>query len=173
MSSGGIVAIVGNPNPRSRTSRAAELVAERLGQLLGSSGPPGTRTIELAEHGPSLLEWGNPAGRELKTTVLGAAALVVATPTYKASFTGLLKLFLDQFDAGELGQTPTVAVMTGGSATHALAVDVHLVPVLVEIGASCPARGLFLAGDDVDDPTAAVDRWFEVARPALVRALAI
>jgi FMN reductase len=170
MSPSRVVTIVGNPNARSRTTRAAELVADHLAELLGSASSPGT--IELADHGPSLLTWGDPTVRELKATVLEAAALVVATPTYKASFTGLLKLFLDQFDAGELRQTPTVALMTGGSATHALAVDVHLVPVLLEIGASCPARGLFLAGDEVDDPAPAVDRWFAGARPALARALA-
>ena len=60
-----------------------------------------------------------PPWRELKTEVLGARALVIASPTYKAAYTGLLKLFLDQFDAGELHGIPTAAVMTGGSLAHA------------------------------------------------------
>ena len=57
------------------------------------------------------------------------SALVVATPTYKASFTGLLKIFLDQIDAGELAGIPTVALMTGGSDAHALAVLTRVAPV--------------------------------------------
>lgn len=164
-----IVVVVGNPKPASRTRAAAELVAGELAVLAGVASAPDV--IDLAEHGSSLLGWGDPVVAELKRRVLDAGALVVATPTYKASYTGLLKLFLDQFDAGELAGAPTIALMTGGSATHALAVDVHLVPVLVEIGASCPARGLYLAGPEVDDPGPAVDRWMATARPALTRAL--
>ena len=106
-----------------------------------------------------------------KAEVLDADAVVVASPTYKAAYTGLLKLFLDQFDAGELHGIPTVAVMTGGSFAHALAVDVHLVPVLTEIGASCPTRGLYLWGPELDAPEEPVERWFERAGPPLRRAL--
>ncbi len=100
---------------------------------------------------------------ELKATVLGADRLVVASPTYKAAYTGLLKLFLDQFGHGELGGVATVPLMTGGSRDHSLAVEVHLRPVLVEIGASCPSRGLFLGGPEVDDPGPAVTAWWDDA----------
>ena len=108
---------------------------------------------------------------ELKATVLRADGLVVASPTYKAAYTGLLKLFLDQFDKDELGGVPTVAMMTGGSAAHALAVEVHLRPVLVEIGASLPAAALYFAGPEVDDPAPVIETWLATARPAR-RALA-
>jgi FMN reductase len=165
-----IVTIVGNPKPASRTRAAAEAVASALGEL--QIGPSRLTTIELADHGEALLRWGAPEVAELKGTVRGAAGLVVASPTYKAAYTGLLKLFLDQFDKDELGGTPTVAMMTGGTPTHALAVEVHLRPVLIEIGASLPARGLFLAGPEVDDPTAAIDTWAATASAPLRRALA-
>jgi len=169
MTTGGVVAVVGNPKPASRTRDAAEIVGRRLATLAGVTDP--LSVIDLADHGPKLLGWGDPTVAELTATVIGARALVIATPTYKAAYTGLLKLFLDQFDAGALHGIPTVALMTGGSLAHALAVDVHLVPVLVEIGASCPARGLFLAGPDVDSPEPAVAQWFDTATPALARAL--
>jgi FMN reductase len=175
---GRIVAIVGNPRPASRTRAAAEAVAARLCDLLAD--PPESAgaarrdiaTIDLADHGDALLRWGSPEVSELKSVVLGASGLVVASPTYKAAYTGLLKLFLDQFDKDELGGVPTVALMTGGSAAHALAVEVHLRPVLVEIGASLPTRGLFLAGPDVDEPAAVVDAWMTDAAQPLRRALA-
>ena len=127
--------------------------------------------IDLAEHGTSLLGWGDPEAAALKARVLAAPALVVATPTYKATYTGLLKLFLDQFDAGELGGVVTVPVMTGAATVHALALDVHLVPVLVEIGASCHVRGPFLAGPDVDEPSSAVASWMGRSREVLARTL--
>ena len=170
MQSGGVVAVVGNPKPASRTAFAARLVAQELETLIGTGLEPDV--IDLAEHGASLLSWGDSAVAALKARVLAAPALVVATPTYKATYTGLLKLFLDQFDAGELAGVVTVPVMTGAATVHALALDVHLVPVLVEIGASCPVRGPFLAGPEVDDPAAAVDSWMERSHQILARALA-
>lgn len=96
---------------------------------------------------------------------------MVASPTYKASFTGLVKLFLDAFAHDELGGLPTVAVMTGGSPDHGLALQHHLVPVLVEIGASCPTRGLYVSGPAVDDPEATIEAWLATAGPVLARAL--
>ena len=170
MSTHHVVAVVGNPKPASRTAVVAELVARELSALTGTASEPDV--IELAEHGPALAGWGDPVVAVLKARVLAAPALVVATPTYKATYTGLLKLFLDQFDAGELAGVVTVPVMTGAASAHSLAIDVHLVPVLVEIGASCPVRGPFLAGPEVDDPVPAVEAWAERSRPILRRALA-
>ena len=67
------------------------------------------------------------------------------SPTFKATYTGLLKLFLDRF-AGQTGLRGVVAIplMLGAGERHALAVETHFKPVLVELGATCPASGLFL-----------------------------
>ena len=164
-----VVVVVGNPRAASRTRAVAEAVAQRVASAAGEGTP--IRTIELADAGGALLRWGDPGVEAWRAEVTAAAALVIATPTYKASYTGLLKCFLDRFDAGELGGMPTVAVMTGASAAHALAVDVHLTPVLVEIGASCPAPGLYVWGPDQDDPTNAVAQWWSRAKRAVSRAL--
>ena len=168
----GIVTIVGNPKPASRTRAAGEAVAAAVADLLpGGSDGDATTTIDLAGHGDALLRWGDPEVADLKATVLGGDGLVVASPTYKAAYTGLLKLFLDQFDKDELGGVPTVALMTGGSAAHALAVEVHLRPVLIEIGASLPTRGLYFAGPEVDDPTPVIGTWLaDRGRAAAARA---
>lgn len=160
--------MVGNPQPASRTAAIARRVGSRLGELASLTG---VRTIDLAEQPEPLLRWGDPAVAEWKQQVRAARLLVVATPTYKASFTGLVKLFLDAFDQDELGGLTTVALMTGGSADHRLAVQHHLVPVLVEIGASCPARGLYVAGPAVDDPEPTLEAWLATAGPVLLRAL--
>jgi FMN reductase len=164
-----IVVVVGNPQRASRTTRAATLVGERLASLIDGA----TVVVEVADLGPALLSWGDPTVASAKETVLGARALVVASPTYKASFTGLVKLFLDQFDAGALTGAPVVPLMTGGSAAHALAVEHHLRPVLIEIGASCPTPGLFLFGEQQDDPEPFVSTWFDAQRAVLARALGV
>jgi FMN reductase len=156
-----VVTVVGNPQAQSRTRSAAEAVAALL--AAGAD----TVTIDLADHGPELLGWGSPVVAELKAQVLGASRLVIASPTYKAAYTGLLKLFLDQFGKGELAGTVTVPMMTGGSADHSLAVEVHLRPVLVEIGAACPTRGLYVYGPAVDDPGPTIAAWWTEAQHLL------
>lgn len=161
------VVVVGNPQPGSRTRSAAELVARQLAAL--TSAPDDVLVIELATVGTQLLEWSNQNVAQLKSIVLGAQSLVVSSPTYKASYTGLLKLFVDQFDRDELAGLTTVAVMTGASAAHSLVVETQLKPVLVEIGASLPTRGVYLYGPALDDPTAAVAEWYQSARRPLER----
>lgn len=161
------VVVVGNPQPGSRTRAAAELVGRQLAAL--TSAPDDVLVIDLADVGDQLLDWGNPNVAQLKSIVLGAQALVVASPTYKAGYTGLLKLFLDQFDRDELDGLTTVAVMTGGNPAHALVVETHLKPVLVEIGASLPTRGIYLSGGAIDDPATALTEWYQVARRPLER----
>jgi FMN reductase len=139
-----VVVVVGNPKPMSRTRAAAELVAEQL------TGQPPARVIDVVDLGPGLLGWGDPAVAEAKQAVLAADLLIVASPTFKATYTGLLKLFLDQFGQGELDGTPTFALMLGGSPAHALAPELTLRPVLVEIGASCPAPSLYLIDSEYE-----------------------
>lgn len=154
------VVVVGNPKPGSRTRRAAELVAERL------TGTVPAAVIELAELGPALLGWGDPAVDAAKRAVAGADLVVFASPTYKATYTGLLKLFLDQFAAGELHGTTAVALMLGGSPYHALAGELTLKPVLSEIGCSCPTPALFLL-DSAWEASPELDAWVERAREVL------
>ena len=65
---------------------------------------------------------------------------MVASPTYKASCTGLLKLFLERFPGRWQGVT-AVLLMLGGHWKHALAANLLLKPILVELGAICPSAG--------------------------------
>jgi FMN reductase len=162
-----VVVVSGNPQAPSRTGRAAELVGTKVAALVGQSDE--TTMVELAGRGPALLGWGDPAVAELKATVCSADVLVIASPTFKAGVSGLLKLFLDQFDHDELAGVTTIAMMTGGGPAHSLAVESQLKPVLVEIGASLPTRGLYISGPEVDDPEPAVDAWLTLAGPILLR----
>ena len=66
--------------------------------------------------------------------------LVLATPTYKASYTGLLKLFLDVFPAGSLSSTVVMPLIVSGGPAHRHLGDLQLRPVLSELGAVCRRR---------------------------------
>jgi FMN reductase len=139
------VVVVGNPKVGSRTRQAAEQLAERL------TGGPASTVIEVAELGPGLLGWGDPVVAAAKETVRSASLLIVASPTFKATYTGLLKLFLDHFGAGELVGVVAVPLMLGAGPHHALAPELLLRPVLTEIGCSCPLPGLYLLDSQYTD----------------------
>ena len=93
--------------------------------------------------------------------------VVIASPTYKATYTGLIKLFLDRFSAGSLSGVTAVPLMLGGHWKHALAADLLLKPVLVELGATCPTPGLFLIESQFAEGDA-LDSWLERARPQVI-----
>jgi len=155
-----IVVLVGNPKPRSRTYQAAHLVAERL------VGRPPDLSVDLADLGGALLDWSDAGVADLVTAVQASDLAVVASPTYKATYTGLLKLFLDRIPGGALARVTAVPLMLGGHWRHALAADLLLKPVLVELGATCPTRGLFLPESEYAGGET-LDSWLELARPQL------
>jgi FMN reductase len=159
----GTIAVVGNPKPRSRTRSAAELVVERL------TGAPPDVVVDVVDLGAGLLAWGDPAVGEAVEALRAADVAVVASPTYKATYTGLLKLFLDQVPTGDLAGVVAVPLMLGGGPTHFLAPELLLKPVLVELGATAPTRGLYLMEKSWDDP-AALDPWLATAAPQVAAA---
>jgi FMN reductase len=152
-----VATVVGNPKPRSRTFRAAGLVAERL------TGRPPDITIDLADLGAELLDWSSAPVAAAKESVKSCDLVIVASPTYKGTYTGLLKLFLDRFGADELFGVTAVPVMLGGDLRHSLAPEVLLKPVLAELGLTSPTRGLFLVDSSYDDP-AVLDAWAGAAQ---------
>jgi FMN reductase len=150
------VAVVGNPELRSRPRAAAELVVERL------PGAPGDVVIDVIDLGPGLLGWGDPGVEQAVATLRAAELAVVASPTCKATHTGLLKLFPDHGGTGDLAGVTAVPLMLGGGPVHALAPELLLEPVLVELGATTPTRELNLMEKSWDAP-GALDGWLEHA----------
>jgi FMN reductase len=158
------VVVAGNPKPSSRTLDAATLLAHEL------TGSAPDAVIDVVTLGPGLLGWGDAAVAEAVGEAASADVLVVASPTFKATYSGVLKLFLDQFATAE-GMYGVVAVplMLGAGPGHAMAPDLLLKPVLVELGASCPAPGLYLIDRNyAEDPALAayVARWAPRVRAA-------
>ena len=158
-----ITVVVGNPKPRSRTWDAAHRVEEGLGASAAAS-------FDVVDLGPSLLGWGDETVKAAVERVAASDVVVVASPTYKATYTGLLKLFLDQFATGTgLEGVVAVPVQLGAGPAHALSPELHLKPVLVELGATVPAPALYLldsapAGDETE--RAWLERWAPVVRAA-------
>ena len=157
--------VVGNPKPGSRTLAAASHVARSL------TGADPDLVVDLATLGPAILDWADPEVADLVKQVGAADLVVVASPTYKAAYTGLLKLFLDRFAGGTGLSGLAVPLMLGGSPAHALAPELTLRPVLTEIGATVPGRALYVVDAQHDDPAAYAD-WLAATRPLVTALLA-
>jgi len=161
-----VTVVVGNPKPASRTLAAATHVAREL------TGREPELVVDLARLGPALLDWSDPEVARLVEEVGGSDLVVVASPTYKGTYTGLLKLFLDRFAGGTGLRGLAIPFLLGGSPAHALAAELTLRPVLTELGATVPGRGLFVVDRDHDDPDAYA-AWLAATRPVVDRLLGV
>ena len=144
-----VTVVAGNPKPASRTLEAARHVAESL------TGRAPDSEVDVVTLGPSLLGWGDDTVKAAVDLVAGSDLVIFASPTYKASYTGVLKCFLDQFaGATGLAGVTVVPLMLGAGPTHALAPELLLKPILVELGATAPTQGLYLNEKAYAEPDA-------------------
>jgi FMN reductase len=166
-----VVVVCGNPKANSRTLGVAEAVAKEAAAAAGRVSSVSTHIIDLANFGGQLFDWSSEAVKAEVAALSGADLAVIASPTYKASYTGLLKSFLDWFGQTGLANVVAIPVMVGGSAIHALAPEVFLRPLLVEVGAIVPTRGLFILDAELDQLPTTLTTWAEGAGGALRRLL--
>ncbi|WP_067929075.1 NADPH-dependent FMN reductase [Alicyclobacillus shizuokensis] len=75
--------------------------------------------------------------------ILDADAVVIGTPIYKASYTGVLKAYLDLLPTGALENKPVLPVAVGGTIAHLLALEYALKPVLSVLGATTLEKSVF------------------------------
>jgi len=155
--------VVGNPKPESRTLGAATYPAREI----AGTGPD--LVVDLAALGGRLLDWQSAEVEALVAEVGRSDLVVMASPTYKATYTGLLKLFLDRFAVGQLTGV-AVPLMLGAGPAHALAPELGLRPLLTHLGALVPTSGLYVLDEAYDDPAAYAD-WLAAARPAITALL--
>lgn len=136
-----IVGIAGSP---SGSSRSAALLGH-IGKHLAEDGH--AWSVIPVRHLPAgdLLA-GRNDGEAIQAALAEIAAadgLVVATPVYKAAYSGLLKTFLDLLPQKAFEGKAILPVASGGSLAHALAIDYALRPVLSALGARVTVAGVF------------------------------
>jgi FMN reductase len=142
-----VMIVVGNPKPRSRT----RMVAEALVQKLLAPGSFTAEVIDLADHTGEIFSWQSETMATLSDTVAESDLVIFASPTYKATYTGLLKAFLDRYPANALAGVTAIPVQTGGDFAHAMGPTFTLSPLLAELGAIIPGRGFYLALSQLDE----------------------
>ena len=155
--------VIGNPKPNSRTG----LIATTLVSSLLEPGSSTMRVIDLAAYASRLFEWPSDEIAELNRLVAESDLVIVASPTYKATYTGLLKAFLDRYPNLGLRGTVAIPVMTGADLRHAMGPEVNLRPLLVELGAIVPTQGLYFVMDQMDQLETVTADWAREARDRL------
>ncbi|MER5323870.1 NADPH-dependent FMN reductase [Streptosporangium roseum] len=165
-----IVTVVGNPRAGSRTYDVAVQATQTIARRIGHEGP--SEIVDLSALAPLLfVPEASSAVEAALDLVAQASVLVVASPTYKGTYTGLLKTFLDRLPGGALASTVALPLLVMGDARHALAVEVHFRPLLVELGATVPTPGLALLESDIPGLDAVLGRWAGRVAPQVAAAL--
>jgi FMN reductase len=140
--------VVGNPKAGSRTLTAAIAAADAITRAVRAD--EGYDLVDLSVLARRLLlPQPSAAVEDAAELTLGADLLLVASPTFKGTYTGLLKVFLDRLPYRGLEGTIALPLLVMNSPAHALAVEVHLRPLLVELGATVPTPGLAVLESDL------------------------
>ena len=142
-----VLLLGGSPSPQSSCSR----LLQHIGEKLAVQGWRTTR-LEVRElPGPALLrlDAGDPELARALALVAQADAIVVATPIYKAAYTGMLKLFLDALPQDGLRGKAVLPLATGGSQSHMLALDYALRPVLASMAPRSILPSIYATSEQV------------------------
>jgi FMN reductase len=156
-------------------SKSAAL-AEHLMDLISDELPCEQRLLELGQLAPRLagVAWRThlpeTAEREL-AAVEQADILVVATPVFRGSYTGLFKHFFDFIHQDALIDKPVLLAATGGSERHALVIDHQLRPLFSFFQARTLPLGVYATDKDFVDHRLRDEALIERARLAVQRAL--
>ncbi|MFJ9814210.1 FMN reductase [Streptomyces sp. NPDC101151] len=102
--------------------------------------------VEIAHHFTN----GFP-GRKLAAAldaVTEADGLIVVTPVFSASYSGLFKSFFDVLDKDALAGKPVLIAATGGTARHSLVLEYALRPLFAHLRAVVVPTGVYAASED-------------------------
>ena len=160
-----------------RPSKAAAL-AEHLLDLIAAEVPCERRLIELGHLAPQLAGTVRrshlPELVEMELAAVEQAdILVVVTPVYRGSYTGLFKHFFDFVDQDALIDTPILLAATGGSERHALMIDHQLRPLFSFFQARTLPLGVYATDKDFVGHALHNRDLIERARLAVERALPV
>jgi len=128
-----VLGITGSPTPSSRSTALMRAALASLAPAAGAVNEIDVRSLPA----PALLhaDFAHPLIVDALAQVAAADLVLVATPIYKAAYSGLLKSFLDLLPQDGLRGKTVLPLATGGSTAHLLALDYALKPVLGALGA--------------------------------------
>ncbi|MFD1260284.1 NADPH-dependent FMN reductase [Entomomonas asaccharolytica] len=146
-----VVAIGGSPSAKSRSTALLNYATDWLTQY-GVNSYTVTVKDFLAE---DLLyaNFDSPQIKELQQKLAQADGVILATPIYKAAYSGALKTILDLFPERALANKVVLPIATAGSSNHLLALDYALKPVIGALKAKEILQGVFANDQQITYPT--------------------
>ena len=158
-----------------RPSKSAAL-AEHLLELISREIPCQQRLIEMGQIAPEIAGavWRSQlpeAVVQQLAAVEQADVLVVATPVFRGSYTGLFKHFFDFIDQDALIDKPILLAATGGSERHSLVIDHQLRPLFSFFQARTLPLGIYATDQDFAGYRLQSEALIERASLAVQRAL--
>ncbi|MDX9875553.1 MAG: NAD(P)H-dependent oxidoreductase [Spongiibacteraceae bacterium] len=141
-----VVGISGSLTGVSRSTALANALTDDIALRIGGS----SSVIRIADHGATLGRCADPRALPAEVAALyahlsAASVVVVSTPVYKASYTGLFKHFFDLLNPADFRDKLVVLAATGGSEQHALVIEHQLRPLFAFFGALTVPAAVFLA----------------------------
>jgi FMN reductase len=164
-----VLSVSGSPSASSRTARLLRRLDRRIAAQGHEVIPLDIRTVPAE----ALLgaDFAHPAITEAAGLFARADGVVVATPVYKAAYSGVLKALLDLLPQYALAGKTVLPLATGGSTAHVLAIDYALRPVLTSMGAAHVVQGWFTLDKDItvhDDGSVTLPQATEAALTRVV-----
>jgi FMN reductase len=151
-----VVVICGHPRPGSKTLQLATAVGRRFAARRGHAT---FVTVDVAELGHGLLVPADAATGNALLEVQDATLLIVATPTCQGTYSGVLKVLLDQLPANALAGVLAVPVVTADVQARADDAEALLATLLSTLGADVVDFGLTAVGPELTDPAAVADQY--------------
>lgn len=147
-----IVGFAGSLSRLSKTRALVDLVTEKAAASLGAT----AATYDLTDLQPGLgtaqtLQDLEGLPRAIVASMLSADALVVGSPVYKGSYTGLFKHLFDLIDPAALVGKPVLLTATGGGDKHALIIEHQLRPLFGFFEALTLPTGIYASAADFSD----------------------
>jgi FMN reductase len=147
-----VVGLAGSLSRPSKTRLLVDLVAARGAARLGAT----AATYDLSDLQPGLgfattLDDLDPATRATVAAILSADVLVVGSPVYKGSYTGLFKHLFDLLDPAALAGKPVILTATGGGEKHGLVIEHQLRPLFGFFEAATLPTGIYASANDFVD----------------------
>ena len=148
-----VVVTAGLSQPSSTRLLADQLAAAADRAMAGEGTDATVEVIELREHAQALasnLLTGFPVGglRTAIDAVLSADGLIVVSPVFNASYSGLFKMFFDVIERDALSGKPVLLAATGGSARHSLVLEHAMRPMFAYLQAVTLPTAVFAASED-------------------------
>ena len=136
-----VVSLGGSPSLKSRSAVLLDYARQRLQQQ--GVEVISYQILDFAAEDLLHARFDSPQIQLLIEQIAQADGVLVATPVYKASFSGALKTLLDLLPERALQHKVVLPLATAGSSAHMLAVDYALKPVLAALKAQEMLQGVF------------------------------